>query len=103
MKRASLEYCLENDSTDKYIEALVKERKKIQLKIMNDKSREGFWVSLKEFEIVLAKLITKGTKTYHFLLKAGDKYKEAIFNIYERIIEDKEVHDSFRKTVLILI
>ena len=106
IKRASLEYCvkkLRTDSPDKDIAAIVKERKERQLKIINDKSREGFEVSLKTFEIVLVKFGTKETKIYLFLLKTVDKYEESIFNIYEKIIEGREVHDSFRKTFLILI
>ena len=45
IKRASLEYCIEKlrtDSPDKDIAALVNERKDKQLKIINDKNREGF-------------------------------------------------------------
>ena len=106
IKRASLEYCIEKlrtDSPDKDIAALVKERKEKHLKIINDKSGEGFEVSLEKFDIVLVKFGTKETKIYHFLLKTVDKYKKAIFNIYEKIIEGREVHDSFRKTFLILI
>jgi hypothetical protein len=103
IKRATLEYCVENlqnNIPDKETEKLVKDRKERQLKIMNDKSGDGFEVTFEEFEIVLA---SKETKTYDFLLKAGDEYKASIFNLCKRIIEKEEVPESFRKTVLIMI
>ena len=70
---------------------------------MKDRSGEGFEVSIEEFEAVLTKFATKETKTYDFILKAGDKYKEAIYKLCKRIIEEEEVPDSFHKTVLIMI
>ena len=106
IKRATLEYCVENlqnNIPDKETEKLVKDRKERQLKIMNDKSGDGFEVTLEEFEIVLAKFACKETKTYDFLLKAGDEYKASIFNLCKRIIDKEEVPESFRKTVLIMI
>ena len=80
IERATLKYCVENlqnNVPDKDIEDIVKKRKERQLKIMKDKSGEGFEVSLEEFEIVLSKFATKETKTYDFLHKAGDEYKGA--------------------------
>ena len=106
IKRATLEYCVENlqnNIPDKETEKLVKDRKERQLKIMNDKSGDGFEVTFEEFEIVLAKFANKETKTYDFLLKAGDEYKVSIFNLCKRIIEKEEVPECFRKTVLIMI
>ena len=101
-----MKYCVENlknNIPEKDVEDAVKKRKERQLKIMNDRSGEGFEVSIEEFESVLAKFATKETKTYDFILKAGDKYKEAIFKLCKRIIEEEEIPESFHKTVLIMI
>ena len=106
IKRVTLAYCVENLQNNipaEDVQDAVKEQKERQLEIMNDRSGEGFEVSLEEFEIVLAKFATKDTKTYDFLIKAGDKYKEAIFKLCKRIIEKEEVPQTFHKTVLIMI
>ena len=106
IKKATLKYCVENlqnNTPDKDIEDTVKKRKERQLKIMKDKSGEGFEVSKEEFEIVLSKFASKETKTYDFLLKAGNKYKESMYSLCKRIIENEEVPEIFQNTVLIMI
>ena len=85
------------------MKTVVKTRKKEQLEIMNDKTGETFEVTVEEFEKVLAKFETKDTNTYDFLIKAGSKYKEAMFQLIKRIIDNEEIPDGFRKTLLIMI
>ena len=64
---------------------------------MEDKGGEEFDVLSEDFENVIAKFKTKDTKTYDFLIKAGDEYKEAIFQLCKRIIEREEIPKSFLK------
>ena len=78
-------------------------RRTEQVEIMNDKTGEGFEVTVEEFEKVLDKFETKDTKTYDFLLKSGNKYNEAMFQLCKRIIDNEEVPENFRKTLLIMI
>jgi hypothetical protein len=33
----------------------------------------------------------KDTKKYDFLIKSGEKYKQAIFTVCKRIIEDEKI------------
>ena len=49
------------------------------------------------------KFESKYTKTYDFLIKAGMNYKQAIFMLCKRIIDNEEVPIMFRKTLLIMI
>ena len=70
---------------------------------MSDKDGECFEVLREDFENVLAKFKTKDTKIYDFLIKAGDKNKEAIFKLCKRIKDTEEIPESFYKTVLIII
>ena len=57
----------------------------------------------KKFTEVLEKFKKKDTKTYDFLIKSGEKYQKAIFKLCQRVIDNEEVPDSFRKTVLVMI
>ena len=56
-----------------------------------------------DFNEVLKKFSIKNTKTYDFLLKAGDKYKKDMFKLCKRVIENEEIPDNFRKTTLYMI
>ena len=106
IKNATLKYCaenLKNNEPDDGMKYSVNMKKAEQLKIMNNKSGEGFEVTEDDFETVLDKFKTKDTKTYDFLLNAGKRYREAIFLLIKRIIDEEEVPDSFRKTILIMI
>ena len=69
--------------------------KETQLKILKDKTGEGFEVKWDEFTEVLDKFKKKDTKTYDFLINSGDSYKEVIFKLCQRIINNEEVPGSF--------
>ena len=70
---------------------------------MNDKSGEAFIVTIDEFEQVLAKFAIKETKTYDFIVNAGEKYKSAIYILVKRIIDNEEIPDCFRMTTLHMV
>ena len=70
---------------------------------MKDKTGEGFEVTWNDFTAVLDKFKKKDTKTYDFLIKSGERYQRAIFKLCQRVINNEEVPDSFKKTVLVMI
>ena len=54
----------------------------------------------REFQQCKEKFSQKKTKIYDFLLKAGKRYQDAMFKLCQQIIQDEDVHDIFRNTVL---
>ena len=106
IKRATLEYCVSNLKTnepDNEVKDIVIKRKRDQKEIMKDKLGESFNVSYDDFELVLTKFAMKSTKTYDFLLHAGNNYKRSIYKLCKRIIEEEDIPDDFRMTTLIMI
>ena len=106
IKRVTLEYCaknLENLNPDPEVEkdSILKEHlNNIRMKDVND---EGFEIEKDDFENVLRKFGTKTTHSYDFLLKAGPKFKEAIFKLCKSMVENEEFPTKFRKTILNMI
>ena len=106
IKEITLKYCVDNltnNKPDEEVKEKVMKRKEDQLKKMEDTTGETFVVTIEDFNQVLAKFAMKETKTYDFLIKAGDKYKFAMFKICKRIIENEEIPDSFKRTILHMI
>ena len=98
IKRATLEYCteiLKNNKPDNEVKEAVARRKTEQVNKMSDKSGEIFEVTNDDFEQVLAKFAMKDTKTYDFILNAGEKYKMSIYKLCKRIIDNEEIPDCF--------
>ena len=60
-------------------------------------------VDQEDFKDVLKKFSKKPTKTYDFLLKAGERYQNAIFKLCKRMVHKEEITKSFQKTTLIMI
>ena len=106
IKRATLEYCtknLENNQPDIEVKEAVIRRKIDQVIKMSDKSGEEFDVTLQDYEQVLAKFAKKETKTYDYILNAGEKYKLVIYKLCKRIIENEEIPECFRITTLYMV
>ena len=106
IKKATLKYVVENlkcNEPDDDVKEMVEARKMKQLNIMKDKSGETFQIDQDDFMKVLGKFGSKRTKTYDFLLKAGERYKDAMFLLCKRMIDDEEFPSSFRKTILHMI
>ena len=70
---------------------------------MEDKEEEGFEIERKDFDEVIKKFESKTTKSYDFLLKSGEKYKQAMFKLCKKMIESEEFPESFKKTLLYMI
>ena len=45
----------------------------------------------------------KQTKSYDFLIKSGNKYQDAIYNLCKRMINEEQFPTLFRKTLLYMI
>ena len=106
IKRITLNYCVENlknNEPSDEVKELVERRKIEQQEKMTDKSGESFEVTFEEFDEVLAKFETKDTTTYDFPIKAGAKYKLAMFKICKRIIDNEEIPECFLKTILYMV
>ena len=106
IKRATLEYCtenLKNNKPDIEVKEAVARRKTEQLNKISDKSGEIFEVTNDKFEQILAKFAMKDTKTYDFILNAGEKYKRTIYKLCKRIIDNEEIPDCFQMTTLYMI
>ena len=106
IKKVTLEYCVNNlkkNIPDDEVKENVNSTRKTQLKQMKDTTGEGFTVTWDDFCEVLDKFKKKDTNTYDFLMKASDSYNSAIFKLCQRVIDQEEIPDSFRKNILIMI
>ena len=90
MKAVTLQYCvdtLRNNTPDKNYERLIELKKELHERRMGE--RDGAIDVTKEvFEDVVKQFKTKPTKTYNFLLKAGERYRPAIYMLCKIIIEE---------------
>ena len=70
------------------------------LEYMETKEGDEYSLTLEDFQKVLVKFCSKETRTYDFLIKSGERYKVAFFNICKRIIEDEDIPINFHITSL---
>ena len=70
---------------------------------MEEEDTEGLEIDWDDFAGVVKKFESKKTKSYDFLLKSGDRYKKAMYNLCKNMIEKEEFPKSFRKTILAMI
>ena len=106
IKKATLQYCVENlrpNEPDEEVKDMVENRKKEQLMKMNDKDGETFEVKPDDFQEVLEKFEKKDTTTYDYLIKAGERYKYAMYKYCKRIIDSEEIPESFKRTILYML
>ena len=64
---------------------------------------DDFMIDKDDFEAVLKKFSSKSTRTYDFLLKASEEYKDSIFQLCLKFFEKEEFPEKFRKTILFMI
>ena len=106
IKRVTLEYCvknLENGSPDPEVEQDATIKRQLHDMRMKDTDDDDFNIGLDDFNSVLPKFSTKSTNSYDLLLKAGSKYKDAMFKLCKSMIEKEEFPSSFRRTLLNMI
>ena len=68
-----------------------------------DDDDEEFYIGKDDFNEVINKFNKKKTKSYDFLLKAGNKYKESVYQLCKKMIMQEHFPRSFRKTILYMI
>ena len=103
IKKTTLEYCLGVLKENKPAED-VKEVRKRQEELFKEivEGTDGkFEISRELFEQCVARFEYKKNKLYNFLVKAGDEFKEAIFCLCKRILEDEEIPERFYLTQLL--
>ena len=106
IKEVTLEYVVNNlkgNEPDQDVIEMITQRRVIQLNKMKEKNGEAFELNEDDFDKVIEKFKSKPTKTYNFLIKTGEKYQAAIFDLCKVMIEEEEFPTSFRKTVLYMI
>ena len=82
IKRTTLQYCidnLKNNKASKNVEVTQKLKEFMHKLRMLEDNHDEFEIEKDEFDDVLKHFAKKDTKSYDFLLKTGESYKEAIF------------------------
>ena len=104
IKQATLDYnceVLKNNHAEEGFEELIKLKEELHDKRMHDKIGRGNFKVLKEdFDKVVGKFKEKGKKSYDFLVKSGHGFKQAVFKLCKRMIEEEEFPASFELTIL---
>ena len=106
IKRVTLKYCVDNltkKEPAKEHEQVKELRKSIHNKRMEKCEDDDFMIDKDDFEAVLKKFSSKSTRTYDFLLKASEEYKDSIFQLCMKFFEKEEFPEKFRKTILFMI
>ena len=104
IKEVTLEYVVNNlkgNEPDQDVIEMITQRRVIQLNKMKEKNCEAFELNEDDFDKVIEKFKSKPTKTYNFLIKTGEKYQAAIFDLCKVMIEEEEFPTSFRKNCFI--
>ena len=106
IKKSSLEYCLsvltKNELRDdfkdqhRFKEDLLKELFKKEDEDDDELDEDDYWR-------ILDKLKVKNKKSYNFIVKSGDAYKEAVFGLCKRVLDKEEIPEKFDDTLLIQI
>ena len=104
IKRATLEYncnVLKNNEAEEGFEELVKIKEDLHENRMRDKIGKGsFKVTGEDFNKVVKKFEEKRKQSYDFIVKAGQGFKNAVYRLCKRIIENEEIPACFELTIL---
>ena len=106
IKNVTLAYCVANltkKSDDIEVLKGLELKESLHRMRMEEKDDKGLQLNKSDFDGVMGKFAQKQTKSYDFLLKAGDQFKETIYKLCKKMIDDEEFPLSFRKTVLFMI
>ena len=67
---------------------------------MSEDDGDSMNISKEEFDMIVKKFEDKKKKSYNFLVKAGDGFKNSIYKLCSRIIEEEVFPDRFFDTLL---
>ena len=108
IKKVTLKYCVDNLRKNERDEKGKREddiKQKVHEIRMKEKKEEEEDCEFEEedFATVLRKFQSKSSKSYDFLLKASNKYKEAIFHLCKRFCDEEDFPKRMQKTTLQMI
>ena len=103
IRKASLNYCinnLKNNPVAEKVKVIVHLKEKLHAMRMKKVTIDEFDIETEEYKEVVKRFTAKDTKSYDFLIKADEKYQEAMGNFIKRMIKKEEFPSEFRKTTL---
>ena len=103
IKRVSLEHnlrILRKNKPKKDYESLLLEKKRNHNEIMKKEVSDSWELKEPIFKKVIDKIKKKGKKVYILFTKAGNKYKNAIFQYMKKLIKTEQVPGCFKETSL---
>ena len=106
IKKVTLDYCVQNLTTkskDPKTVEIRDMRKNMHFLRMEEEDSEGLEIEWEDFEEVVNKFASKSTKSYDFLLKSGENYKQVMFKLCRKMINKEEFPSLFRRTLLYMI
>ena len=103
IKKGTLAYCAEH-LTKKSRGRVAQLRKNLnEMRMKETLDNEDFKIVQSDFDGVLEKFNSKATKSYDFLLKAGNEYKAVMYELCKDMVEKADFPSSFRKTILYML
>ena len=109
IKNLSLEYCLnvltKNELKEDFINQHKLKEDLLKELFNHDHDHENDHEELNEEEYwtALERLKLKNKRSYDFIVKSGDQYKEAIFGLCKRVIDKEEIPEKYDDTILVQI
>ena len=103
IKRVSLEYCknvLKNNKVQEGFEMEIDLKDRLHEIRMQDFSDGGFVPNRELFDKVVKKFKRNNKRNYDFLIKTGDGFKEAVYRLSKRMLEEEVFPPSFEDTTL---
>ena len=103
IKRVSLDYCkkvLKNNPVCKGFEREIELKERLHEERMLDLSEVGFTPNKSLFDKVVLKFKKNNKRNYDFIIHTGVKFKEAVFKLCKRMLEDVVFPASFDNTTL---
>ena len=91
---------LKDNKPEEDVEPLVNVIKEAHDLRMNEDDGNQMIVTKDEFDMIVKKLNDKNRRSYDFLVKAGDNFKNSIYKLCSRMIVEKNFPDRFFDTVL---
>ena len=102
-KNVGLQYCkdvLAKSAPDIDVKKNGELGENLNQKIMKDKLGKVFMARKDTFEAVLHKFKINHKRNSDFLIKASEEFKEAVYKLFERIINNETIPENFTDTTL---
>ena len=103
IKEVTLKHCvksLKNGIPEEEVKQIVDLVNNVHDERMKEVETEDDDVTIEDFEEVLSKIEKKNKRSYDFLIRTGEGFKESIFQLCKRIIRDETVPANFFETTL---